>query len=128
MCPAFRRVVTAFLRAILLLGLLVVLTGASSPPPDSRPAFLFFWAVGCPHCKQAKPFVAKLEKQHRDLRFESWEVKLDKEGRKRFAEEVKRLKIEKIAAPTFVCGDRFVVGFTKGKSERAVRDLARQCK
>lgn len=128
MCRAKGRGVSALLRAIVLLGLVVTLTGASSPPPDERPAFLYFWAVGCPHCKQAKPFVTKLEKQHRELRFEAFEVKKDPKGRKRFAEEVKRLKIDKIGAPTFVCGDRFVVGFEKGKSERLVRDLARKCK
>ena len=95
---------------------------------DERPPFSFFYAFDCPHCHKAKPFVAKLEKQHRELRFESWEVKKSPEGRRRFAEEVKRLKIRDPGVPLFVCGNTHVIGLVPGETEKCVRKMIAQCK
>jgi hypothetical protein len=101
--------------------------GNSNASGDRRAAFLFFWGLGCPHCVEARPFVQKLEKEHPERRFESWEVNKDPQGRRRFADEVKRLGIPKPVVPTFVCGNDYVAGFTKGSSESLLRDLARRC-
>lgn len=114
-----------------LLGLLAGVVVADLPGParaDDRPLFLFFHAFDCPHCKKARPFVAKLEKQHEDVRFESWEVKKDAEGRRRFAKEVKRLKIRDPGVPLFVCGDAHVMGWVGAETERCVRQLVARCK
>jgi thiol-disulfide isomerase/thioredoxin len=88
-----------------------------------RPLFLFFHAFDCPHCEKAKPFVAKLEKQHPHLRFESWEVKKDRDGRRRFAKEVKRLSICNPGVPLFVFQDQYVMGWLGAETERSVRRM-----
>lgn len=114
-----------------LLGLLAGAVVAGLPSPtraDDRPLFQFFHAFDCPHCKKAKPFVAKLEKQHRGVRFESWEVKKDAEGRRRFAKEVKRLNIRDPGVPLFVCGDAHVMGWLGAETERCVRQMIARCK
>jgi hypothetical protein len=101
--------------------------GDPRPAADQRATFLFFWGIGCPHCAEAHVFVERLEQEHSDLRFESWEVRRNPEGRRRFSEEAVRLGIPKPSIPTFVCGTRYVVGFTKGTSEPLLRDLAHSC-
>lgn len=115
--------------------LLAVLAGAvvaglprAAQADDDRPVFLFFFAFDCPHCKKAAPFVKKLEAQNPDVRFESWEVKKDKEGRRRFAKEVKRLGIADPGVPLFVCGDEHVMGWLGAETRRAVREMLARCK
>lgn len=117
-----------WVRLLVVAAVALWLTGEPVAAAGDRATFLFFWAVDCPHCADAEPFVRKLESEHPRLEFERWEVKLDAKGRRRFAQEVKRLKIRDPAVPTFVCGDRYLVGFTKGASEPHVRQLARGCK
>ena len=115
-------------------GLLAALAGlvVTRPEParadDDRPLFTYYWGVGCPHCARAKPFVAKLRKQHRDLRFEAYEVRKDKDGRRRFAKEVKRLGIRDPGVPLFVCGDEHVMGWVSGETQPAVREMIARCK
>ena len=95
---------------------------------DERPLFSYYWGVGCPHCARAKPFVAKLRKQHRDLRFEAHEVRKNKDGRRRLAKEVKRLGIRDPGVPLFVCGDEHVMGWVSGETQPAVREMIARCK
>ena len=115
-----------------LLGVFAGAVASGLPAPargaDERMLFSFFLAFDCPHCKKAKPFVAKLEKQHSDLRFESWEVKKDPEGRRRFAKEVRRLRIRDPGVPLFVCGDEHVMGWLGAETERCVRQMIARCK
>jgi hypothetical protein len=92
-----------------------------------RVPFSFFWGVGCPHCADAEVFVKRLEKELPRLRVERWEVFKDAQGRRRFAEEVRRLQIQNPSVPTFVCKDRYHVGFARGESDPTVREVARPC-
>lgn len=96
--------------------------GADAP----RVRFSFYYAFDCPHCKKAKPFVVELQKRHPALHFEYWEVKKDKEGRRRFSREVKRLGIQDPGVPLFVCGDEYVLGWEPPKTARAVRRMIRR--
>jgi hypothetical protein len=111
------------LAAVTALGL----AGCPSSSAESRAPLLFFWGVGCPHCADGEVYVERLEKELPRLRVERWEVWRDPNGRRRFAEEVRRLQIPNPGVPTFICKDRYYVGFTKGQSERPVRELARAC-
>jgi len=99
-------------------------------PPEVPPAtnttrvtLLFFWGEGCPHCEQAKPFVANLQKARPRLLVEAIEVRSNREGRQRFIETMKRLGAEAGGIPTFVVGNRYVVGFMPGTTEKQVIDL-----
>lgn len=94
---------------------------------DRAVVFSFFWAEGCPHCQRAMPFVRRLEREHHDVRFEWYEVKKSKAGRRRFAREVKRLGIRKPGVPTFICGDEWVMGWTD-ETERCVRRMLARCR
>lgn len=95
----------------------------SARDPSSRPRLLFFWGVGCPHCEEAKPFVRALAGERSDVDIEWIEVRQDPAGRERFRSEAARLRIEPAGVPTFVVGDRYVVGFWAGASEREIRAL-----
>ena len=111
-----------------LLALLAISVVSPSAVATPRRVLSFFWAGGCPHCAAARPFLKKLQQEFPKLVVEAWEVRRDKEGRRRFAREVRRLKIEKAVVPTFVCGNGFVQGFTKGQSERCLRELVERCR
>lgn len=103
---------------------------ATGPPGDTAPqtepprvTLLFFWGVGCPHCEQAKPFVARLGKERPRLTLESIEVRQDRRGRARFVETMRRLGVEAVGIPTFVVKDKYVVGFLEGTTEKQVTAL-----
>ena len=88
-----------------------------------KATLLFFWGVGCPHCEQAKPFVNRLEAERPALAVERIEVRKDPAGRKRFLETMRRLGVEAGGVPTFVVGDRYIVGFIEGTTEKQVTQL-----
>lgn len=104
-------------------------TAPSAPPPPavdvpSTPrTLLFFWGVGCPHCEQAKPVIARLAEQHEGLTVESIEVREDEAGRARFLEVVERLSIAAPGVPTFVVGDAYLVGYQGEASDDRLEAL-----
>jgi hypothetical protein len=101
-----------------------IATPRSVPEPVAKQVTLeFFWGVGCAHCDEAKPFVDDLERSDRALRAERWEIRKDPEGRRRFIETMKRLGAKAAGIPTFVVGQRHLVGFQKGTTEREVRHM-----
>lgn len=83
----------------------------------AEPALTFYWGVGCPHCEEAEPFVASLEGV---ARVERVEVRRDPEGRRRILAEVARLGIGAPGIPLFVAGDRWVMGYERGKTDAQV--------
>lgn len=84
----------------------------------------FFWGIGCPHCEEAKPVVEALAKERPDLRIEAIEIRQDAAGRQRYIDTMKRLGAEAVGIPTFVVGDSYIVGYTKGESDEQLRALA----
>lgn len=100
--------------------------GAAAAAPlaeRSRVTLHFFWAVGCPHCEQAKPFLERLRRQRPGLVVEAIEVRQDPAGRARFFEVVRRLGIATFGVPLFVVGERYVTGFVPGETEPQVEAL-----
>lgn len=92
--------------------------------PAVNVTLLFFWGVGCPHCEEAKPFVDAIEKKEAGrLRVERIEVRRDPEGRKRFIEKMKDVGATAIGIPTFVIGKDYVVGYSRGVTDREVSAL-----
>ncbi|MCA9617668.1 MAG: thioredoxin family protein [Myxococcales bacterium] len=121
-----RQVVLAALWLLVASGAVRMARAEPDPPPKVA-ELLFFWGLDCPHCERARPFVRELEKEYPTVQFSWWEVKRDREGRRRFAQKVRELGIEKPSVPTFVCGKRYLVGFTEGKSEKKLRRLIDAC-
>lgn len=92
-----------------------------SPGVAAARRLVVYWGVGCPRCEEARPFVAALLAEDPSLAAEWVEVRRDADGRARFLAEARRLGIEAPGLPTFVAGDRAVVGFRPGATEQAVR-------
>lgn len=94
----------------------------AAPPSatDGGPALTFFWAVGCEHCEQARPFVERLRRQYPGLAVEAIEIRNDEAGRRRFAETMARLGASALGVPTFVVGDQHVVGYAGAHTEAEV--------
>ncbi|MRG92219.1 hypothetical protein [Polyangium spumosum] len=90
---------------------------SAEPQRPAAPRLLFFWGVGCPHCEDAKPFVAELEAREPGIVVERIEVRRSDEGRRRFVETVERLGVEGAGIPMFVVDDRAFVGFHRGVTE-----------
>lgn len=86
-----------------------------------RLELVFYWGVGCPHCEDAKPFMAELAE--RGVHVDHVEVRQSEKGRQRFLEDVARLGIEAAGVPTFVCGDEYVVGFRRGATEAEIEAM-----
>lgn len=98
-------------------------SAASPAGGEAAEVLLFFWGVGCPHCEAAKPFLEELRRQRPELRLESFEVRQDPLGRRRFAQELERLQVPAPAIPAFVHGERYVLGFSPGTSEAELSAL-----
>jgi hypothetical protein len=95
--------------------------GLASAAPGT--GLIFFWGVGCPHCEEARPFVRALAIELPDLALEEVEVRQDSAGRARFRDTMRALGAEAVGVPAFVAGDGYVIGFSPGVTERAVREL-----
>lgn len=96
---------------------------APTPPRESGATLLFFWGVGCPHCEEARPVVEALARENPTFVVESIEVRRDPEGRRRFVATMDRLGAAAVGVPTFVLGDAYVVGYSKGETDRELRAL-----
>lgn len=92
-------------------------------PHRSRVTLEFFWGVGCPHCEQARFFLEELRRERPGLTVEAVEVRNDPIGRQRFIDTLRRLGTRPSGVPTFVVGDRYLVGFTRGVSEPQLTEL-----
>ena len=95
----------------------------NAPAPERLYAvtLVFYWGVQCPHCQKAKPFVEDLADHYPGLIIEWVEVQRDPGGRRRFLAHMAALGVSGAGVPTFVVGDRSIVGFTPGQTEAAVR-------
>ena len=101
---------------------------AAPRPPGQRAVHLvFFWGVGCPHCEEAMPFVARLESAE-GVAVERIEVRRSDEGRARLSAEVDRLRIDAPGIPLFVVGDRWALGYRGRATEDEVMRLVREAR
>lgn len=91
--------------------------------PQRRVTLLFFWGVGCPHCEEAKPFIDGLRRARPQLDVEAIEIRQDPVGRRRFLETMQRLGVATLGIPTFVVGERYVMGFTPGVTEAELEQM-----
>lgn len=109
--------------------LLAVLAAASLvassavPAESSETTLVVFWGEGCPHCEAARPFVEALQREEPGLRVEWVEARSDPAGRARLRAVAERLRLAPVGVPTFVAGDRAIVGFERGVTEAALRAL-----
>lgn len=105
---------------------------AASPPapapagPGTAVALTFYWGVGCPRCEEAQPLLDALAREQPGLRISRVEVRRDASGRAAYVAELERLRIAPAGIPLFVVEDAYVLGFSPGTGEAAVRELLRR--
>ncbi len=108
--------------AALALWLLAALPAA--PPPDLE----VFVRPGCPHCADAEAYLADLHRQHPDLTIVYHDVVADPAALARLRALSDAHGASPAGVPTFVAGDRLLVGFdtpaTSGPRLRALLGLA----
>lgn len=85
--------------------------------------FYFFYSHRCPHCKEAHPFIQELKKDYPDIEFKELEVLKIPENRQLFIEMIKERGIKGGGVPTFIFGEKFVVGFQKGHHDKLIREM-----
>lgn len=98
-------------------------TASTASPASTAQAarLVYFFGVDCPRCAEAKPLVDALEREGIDV--ERVEIRADPAGRRRFQQEVSRLRLSGAGVPLFVAGDRAVVGYRAGATEAEVRAM-----
>jgi len=96
--------------------------GSDSVKPDLN-TFYFFYSNRCPHCKVAHPFINKLKKEYPKINFKELEVMKVPENRKLFIKMINERGIQGGGVPTFIFGDKFVVGFQEGHHDKLIREM-----
>ena len=109
----------ALVAGLVAIAIAVAAPAGAAAAPDGR--LTVFWGIGCPHCEAARPAVAALAAENPGLAVEWVEVRQDAAGRARFFETARRLGVEGAGVPMFVIGDRAIVGFRAGSTERELR-------
>ena len=100
---------------------------ASAPsPPDAAaradaPALVVYVREGCPHCADAKAFLARLSRERPGLRIVYRPVDEDEQARDELIERSRSAGVWPPGVPTFLLGDRLMVGFDD--AEHSGREL-----
>lgn len=85
--------------------------------------FYFFYSYRCPHCKAAHPFIEKMKKEYPNIAFKELEVLKIPENRQLFMKMIKERGIRGGGVPTFIFGEKFVVGFQEGHHGKLIREM-----
>jgi len=98
---------------ILLRGLLLFLLGTAAPTYAlaNPPVLEVFVRDGCPHCSAAKDFLVELAERHPQLEIRLREVDRDPSARADLLRLSREAGSWPPAVPTFVIGERLLVGF-----------------
>ncbi|PRH82264.1 glutaredoxin family protein [Arenimonas caeni] len=105
---------TATLLLIFLLAALSASLHAQDNAPDSAqraPDIEVYVREGCPHCANAKQFLAELQRERPELVVRRHQVDRDAEASERLLALSDRAGVWPPGVPTFVIGDEVVVGF-----------------
>lgn len=106
-------------KAVTLFALLATCALAAA----DRPVFYFFHSENCPHCHEAKPFMAEVKKKYPDIEFRELEVSRDLVNREILLKKAQQLGISRIGVPLFIIGETYLSGFKKGEFEKKITDL-----
>lgn len=117
------------LKKTLKLFLIVVVLAFSAIPAlaqnnlslaDEEVNVYFFWAHGCPHCSDEKPFLEKLEQEYSNLKVHSFEITSNRENIELLKKASEELNVDVSGVPFTVVGKQYFVGWhseeTTGKS------------
>ncbi len=117
------RILVAVFFSAVLFSCVTVQATDSQGAAGQKPVLYFFHSDLCPHCIEAKPFVAELKKRYPQIEIREMEVSENQVNREIFIRKMQELGIERRGVPFFLVGKQYVVGFRKGFSEEAIRAL-----
>ena len=85
--------------------------------------FYFFYRTGCPHCKEAHPYVNELKDKYPDITFKEINIMDSEENLELLRKTARELKLESLGVPLFVMDGKSVVGFQKGQHEKLIEEM-----
>ncbi|HKY72029.1 MAG TPA: glutaredoxin family protein [Nitrospira sp.] len=88
---------------------------ADEPPPDVE----VFVRSGCPHCEAAKDFLDQLQREHPSLHIVVHDLAQDPAARQRLRALADARGIVTMGVPTFLIGDKVIVGFLSAETTGA---------
>ena len=95
--------------------------------PDEEINVYFFWAHGCPHCSNEKPFLEKLDQKYDNLKVHSFEVTGNKDNAELLIKTGKKLNTNVSGVPFTVVGDHYFSGWYDEQTTGAAIEEAVQC-
>jgi thiol-disulfide isomerase/thioredoxin len=118
------KIIVSFFLFIILLSLISSFVLAENV--SDKVNVYFFWAEGCPHCANEKPFLESLKQKYSNLEVHSLEVTKSKENADLLARVGRELNADVSGVPFTVVGKQYFIGWyneeTTGKSiEEAVQ-------
>lgn len=97
----------------------------------SRVTIHFFWAANCPHCAEARPFLAELVDRYPRIDIVEYDVWGDKEAFGRLLNLAEARGQQLVSTPAILIGDHLWFGFSTGVAreleEEVLRCLDRGC-
>jgi thiol-disulfide isomerase/thioredoxin len=122
-----------FIPAVMIMAVLMSLLAAisanaseSMAVTDGAVTMYFFWGEGCPHCAEAKPFLAELSSRHPELKIKSYEVFKNEKNLDLFSRMANSLGMEAKGVPAFFIGDVMFLGFSDDVA-RDIRERVNYC-
>lgn len=79
----------------------------------------FFYSKDCPHCVAAHPFIDKLKAEYPWLRVHSYEVSGSPKNGQLFEKMTRARGKEPSFFPTFIVGNKVIVGYTSAETTGA---------
>ena len=79
---------------------------------DEPIVIYFFWGDGCPHCAEAKPFLANLVQENPRVKIQAFEVWNDKENAELLKQFAAGFGFEVKYVPTIFIGEKYWQGFS----------------
>jgi glutaredoxin len=127
-----------FLALLALIIALVALTpapSATATPSEATPAgqggqpvtIYFFWGDGCPHCAEAKPFLAGLTQRFPRVEVRDFEVWYHEENQEPLIRMAAKFGFEPSAVPTIFIGDRYWVGYARDPIGKEIEAYVGAC-
>ena len=86
----------------------------------------FFWAEGCPHCANEKPFLESLKQKYNNLEVHSLEITKSKENADLLAKVGRELNADVSGVPFTVVGKQYFIGWYDEKTTGAAIEEAVQ--
>ncbi len=102
--------------------------GADAMAQSADPIYIyFFWGDGCPHCAEAKPFLASLTERFPRVKIRDFEVWYHPENRDPFIRMAAKFGFEPSGVPTIFIGDRYWVGYARDPIGKEIEAYVGAC-